>query len=160
MVTVVRPMIISLAEFGKPTLIFSVTYAGQDWVTAANLIQRGARFELIASSDFAELDPYVALFGAIHHLRHSKVLLVSRRAPAPAAEDYTKQFGTKFGYPAYKDLQAAFEAVDVREAQKLANEFVRAAVKTVEPSQPEIVASLRLHLAMQDVLRREKANPN
>ncbi|MGD0500425.1 MAG: hypothetical protein ABSC23_18540 [Bryobacteraceae bacterium] len=158
MVTVVRPMIIGLAASGKPTLVFAVPYAGHDWVTAANLMQRGAKFELIASSDFTALDPYVPLFAAIHHLRYSKALLVSRRGPNPAAEDYTKQFGTQFGYPTFADLRAASEAVDVREAQKLADEYVRGAVKTVEPTQPEIVASLRMYLGMQEVLRREKAN--
>ena len=154
----VRPLVVKLAEFGKPTLLFSVPYAGHDWVTAANYIQRGARFELIASSDFTDLDPYVPLFRTIHHMRHSKVLLVNPQATHPGAAAYTKAFGTAFGYFGFNDINEAFKAADVSKAEALAGEFIRAAVKTIEPTRSEIVDSFRLHLALQDLLCQEKAN--
>ena len=158
MITIILPLLRELVETGKPTLMFSRPYAGHDWTHAAAFAQKGKKIDLIASSDFAELDPYVGLFRTIHHLRHSKVLLMSPPAARPKAEGYTQQFGTTFGYPAYLDLKAAYDAVDVAKASKLADEFIRSAAKVVEPTRNEIVDSLRLYIAVQELMKREKAN--
>jgi len=82
-VTITLPLLRKLAESGKPTVQFSVPYQGHDWTHGAAYMQKGAKLELIASSDFADLDPYIPLFRTIHHLRHSKVLLVSQPAARP-----------------------------------------------------------------------------
>lgn len=158
MVTIIHPMLRVLVESGKPTLLFARPYAGHDWTHAAIYMQRGAKLELIASSDFADLDPYVPLFRTVHHLRHSRVLLVSPPAARPATEGFTQQFGTQFGFPSYGDLKAAYEAASLEEARKLAAEFIKAAVRVVEPSEQEIVNSLRLYLGLREVLRKERAN--
>jgi hypothetical protein len=110
LVTIIHPMLRVLVESGKPTLLFARPYAGHDWTHAAIYIQRGAKLEMIASSNFADLDPYVPLFRTLHHLRNSKVLLVSPPAARPSTEGFTQQFGTRFGFPAYADLKAAYEA--------------------------------------------------
>ena len=158
LVTIIHPMLRVLVESGKPTLLFARPYAGHDWTHAAIYIQRGAKLEMIASSNFADLDPYVPLFRTLHHLRNSKVLLVSPPAARPSTEGFTQQFGTRFGFPAYADLKAAYEAAPAEEATRLAREFIRAAVRVVEPSEEEIVRSLRLYLGLREVLRREQAN--
>lgn len=158
MVTIVFPLLSKLVETGKPTLMFARPYAGHDWTHAVALTQRGMNIDLIASSDYADLDSYVSLFGTIHHMRHSKVLLVSPSARRPKAEGYAQQFGTAFAYPDYLDLKAAYEAVDAGKAARLAGEFIQSAAKVVEPSRPEIVDSLRLYIALQEVLKKEKAN--
>ncbi len=158
MVTIIHPMLRVLVESGKPTLMFARPYAGHDWTHAAAYMQRGARLELIASSDFADLDPYVPLLGTVHHLRYSKVLLVSPPAARPATEGFTAQFGTRFGFPSYLDLKAAYEAISPEEARRQGEAFARAAVRVVEPSPQEITDSLRLYLALRDLLRREQAN--
>ncbi len=158
MVTIVRPMLRVLVESGKPILMFARPYAGHDWTDGAAWMQRGARLELIASSDFADLDPYVPLLRTVHHLRNSKVLLVSQPAARPATEGFTEQFGTRFGFPSYLDLKAAYEAASPEEARRQAEAFIKAAVRVVEPSTQEIVDSLRLYLALREVLRKEGAN--
>jgi hypothetical protein len=158
MVTIVYPMLRKLVESGQPSLMFAVPYAGHDWTHAAAFVQRGARLELIASSDFSDLDPYVPLFRAIHHLKHSKVLLVSPPASHPDSGGYAKQFGTAFAYPTYLDLKGRYDAVSADKASKLASEFIRAAVKVVEPTRPEIVDSMRLALAIEALLEEHRAN--
>ena len=129
MVTIVFPLLSKLVETGKPTLMFARPYAGHDWTHAAALTQRGKNIDLIASSDYEDLDPYVGLFGTIHHMRHSKVLLVSPPARRPRTEGYAQQFGTAFAYPDYQDLKAAYEAVDVGKATRLAGEFIQSATE-------------------------------
>ncbi len=158
MVAIVQPLLRKLVESGRPTVMFAVPYAGHDWSSAAAFAQRGAKLELIASSDFSDLDPYVPLFRSIHHLRHSKVLLVSPPASRPKTEGYTRQFGTAFAFPSYLDLKAAYDAVNVEQARALARQFVQSATKVVEPTESEIVDSMRLHLAINDVVAKEKAN--
>lgn len=158
MVTIVHPMLKQLVESGKPTLMFAQPYYGHDWTHAAAYIQRGAKLDLIASSDFRDLDGYLPIFRAIHQLRRSKVLLVSPLATRPkVAGDYSKQFGTEFAYPSYLDLKSAFDASDPGQADKLAAAFIKEAA-VVEPSRQEIVDSMRLYLGIRKYMEQEKAN--
>jgi hypothetical protein len=77
LITIVWPMLKTLSDSGKPVVMFSIPYAGHDWSHGAALMQKGAHLQLIASSDFAELDAYVPLLRSIHHMRHSKIQLLS-----------------------------------------------------------------------------------
>lgn len=147
-----------LFEARRPLLLFSRPYAGHDWTHQTVFAQQGRQAEVLASSDLAELDAYVKLFRTVHHLRHSKVLLISPPAARPSGEGFQKQFGTSFAYPTYLDLKAAYDAVDAAKARQAAEEFIRAAARVVEPTREEINDSLRLHYAIQALLRQEKAN--
>jgi len=147
-----------LFEARRPVLLFAQPYSGHDWTHQTVFAQQGRPAEVLASSDFAELDGYVKLFRTIHHLRHSKVLLMAPPAARPSGEAFTKQFGTAFGYPAYLDLKAIYDAVDAAKARQGADAFIRLASRVVEPTREEIVDSFRLHLAIQELLGREKAN--
>jgi hypothetical protein len=158
MTTGVVGMLRKVLEVGRPTLLFSLPYAGHEWSHQSAYGQTGMKADVLATSDFGELDPYVRLFRTVHHLRNSKVLLVSPPASRPPGERYQKQFGTNFGYPSYLDLKAIYEAVDIGQASKAADEFTRAALRVVEPSRTEIVDSMRLDIAIQALLRQEKAN--
>ncbi len=158
MVTITLPHLRKLVATNKPVLMFSVPYNGHDWTHGAAWMQKGARLQLIASSDLTAIDPYVPLLRTIHHLRHSKVLLVSQPQSRPKTEAYTRQFGTTFGFPAYTDLGAAYEAAGLRQATALADEFIHSAARVVEPSRDEIIRSLRLHMGIREVMRREQAN--
>jgi len=158
MITIILPLLRKLIESGRPALMFAVPYAGHDWTHAAAYMQKGMKLELLASSDFADLDPYVSLFQTVHHLRRSKVLLVSPPAARPKADDFTQQFGTTFGYPTYLDLKAAYDAANVEQARTLAEQFVKDAARVVEPTRQEIIDSVRLYLGLQQILKQEKAN--
>lgn len=158
MITIIYPKLRRIVDTGKATLMFARPYAGHDWTHAAAMAQKGMGIELVASSDYGELEPYMTLFRTIHHLRNSKVLLVSRPTARPATEGYAERFGTSFAFPTYLDLKAAYDATPEGEAWKIASEFVRAAKKVVEPTHEEIVDSARLYLALQAFLKSEKAN--
>lgn len=159
MVTIVYPLLKLLVASGKPSLMFALPYAGHDWTHAAAFIQRGAKLDLVASSDFRDLDSYLPLFRTIHHLRHSRVLLMSPPAARPkGAEAFTARYGTAFSYPGYLDLKAAYDASDAGRAARMADEFIQEASKVVEPTRPEIVDSMRLYLGIQKLMEQEKAN--
>jgi hypothetical protein len=158
MVTITYPHLKRLVAANKPVLLFSVPYNGHDWSHGSAFMQQGARLQLIASSDLTALDPYIPLVRTIHHLRHSKVLLMSPQQTRPQSAPYTEQYGTSFAFPAYTDLKAAYDAADQRLAASMAGEFIRAASKVVEPTREEIESSLRLHLAILDLMRQQQAN--
>jgi hypothetical protein len=152
-------MLRPLREIPVPVLLFGRPYSGWSYVDVARWVQSGKRADLIVTSEPGDLDPYMRVFRTIHHLRHSKVLVVSNDAGRNStAEAFTKQFGTSFGFPSYQDLKAAYDAADPGEAWKAAEEFTRGALKVVEPKPAEITDALRLYHAVAALLEREKAN--
>ena len=154
------PLQALVSSLDMPGLFFSRPYATHAWSTIAGLREAGKKLEVVASSSYGDLDPYMKMFRTVHHLRKSKVL-VGVATPAgrqPSADAFTKHFGTQFKFVNGTDLRNAFDAVSEREAQQAADEFVRKALRVVEPSPKEILDGLRFYLALGEMLRREQAN--
>jgi hypothetical protein len=149
-----------LESLTVPALYFSRPYAGHSWSAIAGFRQSGKKVDAVASSSFGDLDPYMRIFYAIHHLRKSKVLVVaaSPRGREVLAERFTKQFGTAMKFLTYDDLTEAFNAADARKAEQAAAEFTQGALRVVEPSPKEIKDALQLYLAITEMLKRERAN--
>jgi hypothetical protein len=152
-------MLRALREIQAPTLLYSRPYSGWSYVDVAGWAQSGKKADLIVSSNYGDLDPYMRIFRAIHHLRASKVLVVAPGAErSQLAAAFTKQFGTTIAFPSYETVKAAYNAVDAAQAQKAAQEFTRGALRVVEPSPRDITDALRFYLAMVNLLKQEKAN--
>lgn len=153
------PLLQAMREISTPMLLFTRPYAGWAYTDFAAWRQAGKKADLVASSEFGDLDPYMRIFQTIHHLRRSKVLVVTPSSSVrKAAGDYTRHFGTAISFLSYRDLKDAFDSVDVAEAKKEAGEFTRAAVRVVEPSEADLVDAMRFYLGVRQVLEREKAN--
>jgi hypothetical protein len=149
----------AMAKIDTPMLLFTRPYAGWSYLNFASWLQEGKKADLVASSDFGDLDPYMRAFRSIHHLRKSTVLAVTPSQGArKLAGGYTTQFGTTIRFVSYQDLAAAYEAADPRQAQEAAGEFTRGALRVVEPSQGDIRDALRFYQAVVALLRKEKAN--
>lgn len=155
------PPLRALAENATaPMLFFSRPYATHAWSSVAALRQEGRRIDVIATSSYGDLDPYLKAFRTVHHLRNSKVL-VGAATPASrqqAADAYTQQMGVKFQFvtgPAFRD---AFESVNQRAAAEETVAFTRAALRVVEPSPEEIGNGVRFYLALLNMMKAEKAN--
>jgi L-fucose isomerase-like protein len=120
----------------------------------------GRKLEVVASSSYGDLDPYMRMFRTAHHMRHSKVL-VGMASPAgrqATADAFHGHFGTTFQFVTGPEFKRAFDAVDEREAQRAADEFVRGALRVVEPSPKEIRDGLRFYLALSGMLKQQQAN--
>lgn len=154
------PMLRVLREIQVPVLLFARPYSGWSYVDVTAWAQNGKRADLLSTSEFGDLEPYIRIFYAIHHLRRSKVLVVTGNPSAggDTAEAFAKQFGTTIRSASYRELKDAFGAVKPGEARQAAGEFARRALRVVEPSPQEIEASLRFFLGIQELLRREQAN--
>ena len=143
-----------------PVLVFSRPYATHAWSSVAGLRKAGRRVDVVASSSYGDLDPWFRIFRTAHHLRKSRVL-VGTENPASrskAAEEYKAAFGAEFRFVPGAEIRRAFQAADAREAQRLAEEFTRNALRVVEPRPEEIVNGLRMHLALKSMMLAEKAN--
>lgn len=143
-----------------PALFFSRPYATHAWSGIAGLQKAGKKIDVLATSSYADLDPYMRAFRTVSHLRRSKVLvgLADPKRRSGTADAYGKYFGTTFKYVGGPELKAAFAAADARQAQKEADAFVRAALRVVEPKPKEILDALRFYLGLKEMLRREQAN--
>ena len=143
-----------------PVLVFSRPYATHAWSSVAGLRKAGRRVDVVASSSYGDLDPWFGIFRTARHLRKSKVLVGTENpaSRARAAEEYKAAFGTGFRFVPGAEIKRAFQAADAREAQRLAEEFTRNALRVVEPKPEEIVNGLRMHLALKSMMLAEKAN--
>lgn len=143
-----------------PALLFSRPYATHAWSSIAGLRQAGRKVDVIATSSYGDLDPYLRAFRTVHHLRNSKVLVgaATPRGRQELADSFHNQFGITFRFLTGQEFREAFEHADARRAQAEADEFVRGALRVVEPSGKEIRDGIRFHLALENMLKEEKAN--
>ncbi len=145
---------------GVPTLFFSRPYATHAWSSIGARQKEGQKIDVVASSSYGDLDPYMRAFRTVRHMRRSKVLVgdakpVNRRK---AADAYSAHFGTSFQFLSGMEFKQAFDAADEKAAQREADAFVKGALRVVEPSPKEIRDGVRFHLALKEMLKREQAN--
>jgi hypothetical protein len=152
-------MVHAIGESGVPTLLFLRPYAGHAWATFSGYAQQGNKADVLASSDFDDLDVYARIFYVIHHLRRSRVLVVVPGLRRDLlADDFARQFGTTFDYLTYADLKSAFDAVDETAAAREAERFTAGAMRVVEPSPDQVRRALRFYLGVKRLLEERKAN--
>ncbi|HWQ54777.1 MAG TPA: hypothetical protein VN442_13915 [Bryobacteraceae bacterium] len=143
-----------------PALLFSRPYATHSWSEIAPLRKTGKKLDVLASSSYGDLDPYMRMFRTVRHLRRSKVLVgaVNPAITPPEVDAYSKQFGTTFKVVDPAEFRDCFEAVDERKAQKEADEFARGALRVVEATPEELRDGLRFYLGLANMLKAEQAN--
>ncbi len=154
------PLLQPFDKLDIPKLLFTRPITGWSFMDGARWIQMGLKADMIASSRFEDLAPYLPLLRAVHHLRHSRVLVITPNAKnaATAGARYAAQFGTQFAFPDYQELNAAYEATDPKQAEEEAAELRRKALRVVEPSPADLLNACRFHLAVTSFLRQQRAN--
>jgi len=143
-----------------PALFFSRPYATHAWSSIAALRKAGKKVDVIATSSYGDLDPYMRLFRTVRHLRKSKVLVgvASPAARQEQADAYSRHFGTSFRFLNGAEFHNAFNAVDKEKARGETDLFVRGALRVVEPSREEIFNGVRFYLGLKEMLLKQKAN--
>jgi L-fucose isomerase-like protein len=153
---------LSLATEGvdKPVLVFSRPYASHLWSSVAAMRKTGRKIDGLATTSYGDLDPYMRIFKTVHHLRTSRVLVAVENAPQRQGlvDAYHQQFGTTFEFIGGKELRAAFDGADAKEAQKAADEFTKNALRVIEPSPKEIFSGVRFYIGLKALLKERKAN--
>ncbi len=152
------PMLQAIGKVDVPKLLFTRPVTGWAFMDGASWIQKGMKGDMLASSDFEDLVPFLPMLQNIHHLRWSRVLVVGPSGSGSMAPGFARQFGTAFDFPAYQDLKAAYDRVDAGKAAKHADEVARVALKVVEPSTEDSRMASRFYLAVLDIMRQARAN--
>lgn len=143
-----------------PVLVLALPYAGHHWASIAQRRRTRPKLDVVASSSYGDLDPYMGIFRTIRHLRKSKILVVSMRPQnlEKLAAGFTEHYGTAIKFLTYDDLDQAFRAADRERARKEAQELIAGALRVVEPKPQEIEDAVRYYHGICEILRREQAN--
>jgi hypothetical protein len=149
-----------LDAINVPAVFFSRPYATHFWSAIGALQKAGTRIDVVASSSFGDLDPYLRAFRTVRHLKKSKVLVGDAKPDRrkETAATYNKHFGTEFKFFSGAEFLDAFNAANDQQARKETEAFIRGALRVVEPTPKEIHDGLRFYLALKDMLKRESAN--
>ena len=144
----------------RPSIYFSLPYAGHGWASIAGLRQRGYGVEALPTTSYGDLDPYMPVFQAASHLRRSKMIVVTGRAAQRRAltDSYTAKFGAAIKFMSLADMKDVFASGDPGQAGKLAEEMTAGALRVIEPSPREIQDAMRFYLGIKKLLAEEQAN--
>lgn len=156
--TSIESLIPPILDSGIPMLLFSRPYAGHTWSSFAAWPRMSRKADVLATSEYGDLQPYIGIFRTIAHMRKSKVLVVRPAPNRKLMDGFAKQFGTTIEPYTYEQIKAAYDSTDAGKAQQSAQEFIKGALRIVEPKPAEVTDALRFYFAVLDVLRREKAN--
>lgn len=148
----------AIAKVGKPTILFSQPYSGHDWSLVAGMQEQGLKIECLATSDWHEIVGALRPIRAIHRMKESRIVYIRNGGASKSyVEKARKTFGVDIVSTDHKRLNAAYQAADIREAQALADRWIKGALRVVEPSREDIVKSLRFYLGMRRILAEERA---
>ncbi len=149
------PMFNPIVEMGYPTVLFSQPYSGHDWSRVGGMIRQGKKVDVVASSDFYELEPFLRIFDTIRKAKQTKILcLRSNLQKGEGLLAMEKQYGVTVELMDYAELNGLYEKSDAKLAAKLADEFIAGATKMIEPKRDDVIKSMRLYLAIQELLAK------
>jgi len=152
-------MLKEILAAGRPTMLFAAPYSGHEWSGFGALRKQpqGALLDCLLTSDRGQLAAAVRPFRAIHHLREAKILDVTTHNVSAYAKQMKDKFGTEIVQVPRARVLDAYNAVPEADAAAEAQKWIDGAQKVVEPSREEIVKSLRLALAFENLLDAENA---
>jgi len=153
-------MLKEIIDLGRPTLVFSQPFSGHEWMFVQQWQKAGKPVLLQATRDLTEIGRGVAVLRVPSLMRQSRVILVGSAAGTPPAcspELVREKLGVEVVSVPVPRLIEAHKAVDAKAAEADAEDWIRKAKAVVEPSRDEIVKSSRMHLAMRELMKAERA---
>jgi hypothetical protein len=155
------PVLSKLIDVGLPTALFSQPFSGHGWMYFPQWRKQGKKVVLLPSSDWSELDRAVGLLRVPAWMKHTRVLCVGGphgSSGACSASHVRDKLGAELVTISNDTVMEAYKAVDPKAAEREAREYwISKARRIVEPTQPEIVNSARLYLAVKNLMIKEKA---
>ncbi len=155
------PVLSKLIDVGLPTALFSQPFSGHGWMYFPQWHKQGKKVVLLPSSDWSELDRAVGLLRVPAWMKHTRVLCVGGphgTAGASSASHVREKLGAELVTISNDTVMEAYKAVDPKAAEQEAREYwISKARRIVEPTQPEIVNSARLSLAVKNLMIKERA---
>jgi hypothetical protein len=144
-----------IAASGKPTVIADDLFAGSGkFLTGyARARRQGLKVIPVSSSNMEDLVEAVTCLACIKKLR-SSIILVVGRDPDKGIEE---QYGTKTLPITFEQFNEVCNKVDLAQARKRADRWMREAAKVIEPSRQDVEKSGAIYLTMLELMRRHNA---
>ncbi len=155
------PALAKLVDVGLPTAVFSQPFSGHGWMYFPAWQKAGKKVVLLPTSDWGELDRVAALMRVPSRLRQTRIVVVhgpQGTEAACSAEQVKKRLGAELVPITVEETVKAHQAVDLKAAEAEADQYwISKAKKIVEPKREEIINSVRLYLALKNIMIRERA---
>lgn len=155
----IMPVLNEILSAGTPTMVFAVPYSGHEWVSFGSLLDQplGSKMDCILTSDYKQLATAVRPFRAIHHLREAKILNLATGSYIEYTDYFKNKFGTEIKQIELKRLIDIYNSIDDTKARAEAEQWIKGAVRVVEPSDEDIFKSCKLALAFEKLMDEEDA---
>jgi len=142
-----------------PTIVISDTllwgYAGMTKLSHAMRKYKAKGF-IVSSSKWSDVDSAFNVIRAYLKLKKSKLLLVGNGVKGDIEE--ARNIGVDVVRITFEEVREEFKKVDANEANRMAENVVRAAEGVIGPSFRDILDSAKLYLALKSILKRYKAD--
>jgi len=148
-----------LANAGKRCIFADDLYGGSGEFLGcyAAARRKGQKVVGVSSTRFEDVAQAVRIFETIRALRSDVVLDVLNRDPGATARAIEDVFGTKVRQVTGDEINEAYRKADVAEGKKMAQLWIKAAQKVVEPKVEEIEKSGRMYVAMNNLMEQYKS---
>ncbi|MCD6593895.1 hypothetical protein J7L00_07450, partial [Candidatus Bathyarchaeota archaeon] len=112
----------------------------------------------VASSNMNDAIDAIRLLGVIKMLKNSRILDITDRDISDISKKIKDAFGIRVIRMTSDELNAYYEKTDEAEAEKIADKWIREALKVIEPTREEIVKSARMYLALKRAMQDSDAD--
>jgi len=149
-----------IIEMRRPTILIDDLFGGSGGFLRAHSIARRKNLPVVgvSSSNMNDAIDAIRLLRVIKMLRNSRILDVTDRDISDISSEIRDTFGIKVIKITSDELNAYYEKTNEAEAEKIADKWVRDALKVVEPSREEIVRSARMYLALKKAMQDNDAD--
>ena len=153
-----------IAKKGIPLIVADELYSGSGGLLATNSLVKEENLPVvcIGSSNFQDVIDAVKLFSVMKRMKESKILVVADGERRSSNNEKIKKireiFGTEVIRITSEELNSYYEKVDLEEAKKYKEKWIKEALKVVEPTEEEILKSARMYLALKKAMEDKKAD--
>ena len=149
-----------IIEMGRPTILIDDLYGGSGGFLRACSIARRKKLPVVgvASSNMNDAIDAIRLLGVIKMLKSSRILDITDKDISNISKEIKDTFGIQIIKMTSDELNLYYKKTDEAEAEKIADKWIREALKVVEPTREEIVRSARMYLALKGAMQDNDAD--
>ncbi len=149
-----------ILDGGHPLIVFSLPASGHDWMYPHRWQRQGKPVTLFPTSDYNELERALRLLRVPDLMRQSRILLfppAQGTAPARSPDEVRKRLGAEVVVVDEKAFSDLIDRAAADEVRAEAERWTREAKEILEPSAEDIAKAARVSVALQNLVRRERA---
>jgi len=153
-----------IAKTGVPLVVADELYSGSGgFLSIYSLVKREQLpVVCVGSSNFQDIIAAVKLFSVMKKMKESKILVVADGEGWGSNNEKIKEikkiFGTEVIRITSEELNSYYKKVNIKEAGKYKNKWIKEALKVAEPEEKEILKSAKMYLALKKAMEEENAD--